>query len=93
MIWSDFIELYVKWSGYFPFLIINGGLKLHGTDEFICGAICIGGLSHFINQITTLGICMLNDYKSTARNSAQSVGYSIHTLHSLLFDHETIIVI
>ncbi len=49
----------MKWSGYFLFCFIN---RLNITWELICGAIC--GLSHCINQITSLGKCMLNDYKS-----------------------------
>ncbi len=40
------------------------------TEEHICGAFWICGLSHFINQITSQGKCTLNHYKSTAQNRA-----------------------
>ncbi len=85
---------------HFPFLFINR-LEITLTDKLICGAIWIGGLSHFINQITSLRKWMLNEMKKqgTKQRSAKSRNngnqYSIHLhlcmMHRLLFD-ETIIV-
>ncbi len=54
--------------------------------ELICGAIWICGLSHFINQITSLRKWMLNDYKSTAQNRvAPKVALMVISIHSLTF--------
>ncbi len=58
----------VKWSGYFPFLFINR-LNITWTDKLTFvkrsgSAVCLS----LSNQMTSLGKCMLNDYKSTAQN-------------------------
>ncbi len=76
----------VKWSGHFPYLFINR-LKM----KFICGAIWICGLSHFINQLTSLGIYKVNDYKSTAQNRAapkDSIMVISRLLSSLIFMYD-----
>ncbi len=68
----------VKWSGHFPFLFITQlKIRLHGREEFICGAIWICGLSRVINQITSLRKWMLNDYKSTRQNKSRNTQYSV----------------
>ncbi len=77
-------DKYVKWSGYFPFSFINR-LNITWTDELTFvkrsgSAVCLS----LSNQMTSLGKCILNDYKSTAQN--------ICDIHCVLFD-ETIIVI
>ncbi len=60
--------------------------------QLICGAIWICGLSHFINQMTSLRKCMLNDYKSTAQNhTAPKVAIMIisRLFNSLTFMYDT----
>ncbi len=93
----------VKWSSHFPYLIINW-LKIAWPDELICGVIWICGLSHFINQITSLRKWMLNDCKSMPQNHAAPkvaimVVNSLFNSLTFMFDapfrllfHETIIV-
>ncbi len=61
--------------GYVPFLFINRQ-TITWTDELICGAIWICGLSHFINHITSLRKWMLNDYKSTAQNRNNAIEFT-----------------
>ncbi len=98
------LEQYVKWSGYFLFLFINRLKITWDRRAYFVERSGICDLSHFINQITSLGKCMLNDYKSTAQNrAAPKVAIMVISrlfnslifmcdIHSLLFD-ETIIVI
>ncbi len=98
MIWHISLDNNVKWSSHFPFLFINR-LKIAWDRWAYLWSDLDMGLSHFINQITSLRTWMLNDYKSTKPCSAKSHNngnqYSIHLhlcmMHRLLF-HETLIV-
>ncbi len=59
------------------------------TDELICGAILICGLSH-LNQITSLGKCMLNNYKRMSQNCAPKVAIMVisRLFNSLIFMYD-----
>ncbi len=69
----------------FSVLIHKSVKNYTGPTSLFFGVIWICDLSHFIHQITSLGKCMLNDYKSTAQNPAAPKvaimvisSYSIH---------------
>lgn len=55
----------LKWSGHFLSYTVHQSVENYmDRRAYICGAIWICGLSHFINQITSLRKWMLNNYKA-----------------------------
>ncbi len=99
MIWSDFIELYVKWSGYFPFLIINGGLKLTWDRQVYLWSDLYRRFVSFYKSNYNAGNMYAKWLQKHCTKQCSisrlfnSLIFMSDTLHSLLFDYDTIIVI